>query len=60
MEKVKCKFCGKTIRKYKKWRDWKTRKSHYKCWKEDREMAFIRKQAYEYKYSKNKPIVEQV
>ena len=28
-----CKFCDKTIKKYSKWSDWKTRDSHFKCWK---------------------------
>ena len=32
--KIKCKLCSKTIRRYKTWDDWKNRKYHYACWKE--------------------------
>jgi hypothetical protein len=30
-----CVFCGKELRAYKTWRDWKGRESHYKCYKAD-------------------------
>tara|TARA_R110000744_G_scaffold122498_1_gene227489 strand:+ start:138 stop:470 length:333 start_codon:yes stop_codon:yes gene_type:complete len=32
----KCIYCGKTIRKYSKWKDKPNRKTHYKCWKRER------------------------
>ena len=32
----KCVYCGKTIRKYSKWKDKPNRKTHYKCWKKER------------------------
>jgi hypothetical protein len=28
-----CVICGKKLRAYTSWREWKTRKSHYSCYK---------------------------
>ena len=50
-DKIKCIFCNKSIRKYKKWNDWKTRKSHFKCYKEDREWGHLKS----YRYWKDRP-----
>lgn len=30
---MNCEFCGKAIRTYRVWNDWKERASHYRCWK---------------------------
>tara|TARA_B110000908_G_C10050477_1_gene355965 strand:+ start:203 stop:535 length:333 start_codon:yes stop_codon:yes gene_type:complete len=35
-EPNKCIYCGKTIRKYSKWKEKTNRKVHYKCWKAER------------------------
>ena len=38
-DKIKCIFCGKSVRKYKKWKTWVGRNDHYSCYKEDRDYA---------------------
>lgn len=37
MEKVKCIYCNKAIRKWtsNKYKDWNKRKAHKTCWKEE-------------------------
>ena len=58
-KKIKCVFCNKSVRKYKKWTDWKSRNSHYKCYKEDRQWGHLKR----YRYWKDRPenqIIEQI
>lgn len=51
VDKIKCVFCNKSVRRYKKWKDWKSRSSHFTCWKEDQEWGHLKK----YRYWKDKP-----
>ena len=51
VNKIKCVFCNKSIRKFKVRTDWGKRKAHLTCWKEDSDWGYLKK----YRYWKDRP-----
>ena len=51
VDKIKCVFCNKSIRKFKVRTDWGKRKAHLTCWKEDSDWGYLKK----YRYWKDRP-----